>query len=217
MRRGTEFVTGTGGVPQHCRACALSCLLTISHIGIFVQEKRIKGKILDDMQAEEALLDAYLKDTAAGVATNTAGDVQAGGRGRVEKFVIEGGLDLDDLEEDETLSSAEASGESVAEASGEEGEGSEARAGDGAASAGEIYMGPTGEGWETFKIEGELDLGLDDMEDMENLEPSDEWEAAGMQGGKEGGLSKWTGQTAFEFEGRQQRESKAVKQRKLQV
>jgi hypothetical protein len=72
-----------------------------------------------------------------------------------ETFVIEGGLDLGELEDSEMSSgegSEEASGEVWGEGEGEEVEGK-------------------GEGWETFAIEGGLDLDLDE----DDLEARDEW------------------------------------------
>lgn len=161
------------------------------------EEKRVRGKILDETEAEEALLDEYLRgaqeassEAAPGgerSSRSTGGGVYMGPEGEGwQKFVIEGGLDLGDLE-DEEMSSLEVSGES-----GDAGEGEDvAMAEDG------VYMGPKGEGWETFKIEGGLDVGLGDLD--EDLEPSEEWER--RKNGE--GASKWTGATAFEFEARQ--------------
>jgi len=70
-------------------------------------------------------------------------------------------------------------------------------------------MGPTGEGWETFKIEGGVDLGLDDLDgDLDG--GGGDWIAEGALG------QKWGGQTSFDMEARK-KESKIDKQRKLQV
>jgi len=73
------------------------------------EEKRIKGKILEDIDAEEALLDRYLQD-------HEQDDASAAGAG-METLTIEGGLDLGDVEDDQFLStdSLDPSGDAGAE------------------------------------------------------------------------------------------------------
>jgi hypothetical protein len=157
------------------------------------EERRVRGKILDDVEAQEALLDAHLReleeagddDARTGGAGKSSG-IYMGPQGEGwEKFVIEGGLDLGDLEDEEMSSSTPgASG-----ATGDSADGEEAAVGEDG-----IDMGPKGEGWETFQIEGGLDLGLEDLD--EGVDAVEEWESEGK--GRE-----WAGATAFEFEARQ--------------
>lgn len=111
------------------------------------EERRIKGKILGDVEAEEALRDQLFaggEEQAAAGSRKISGGVDMGPDGKEwQTFHIEGGLDLGDLDEDELMDSEEAWVESVEEgvqgAVGEEG-------GDGKADQARA-------GWETFEIE----------------------------------------------------------------
>ena len=94
------------------------------------EERRIKGKILGDIEAEEALRDRFFEQQTEGGARKVSGGVDMGPDGEEwETFHIEGGLDLGDLDEDELLDSGEASRETGEEAV------------------------QSAEGWETFQIE----------------------------------------------------------------
>ena len=169
------------------------------------EEKRIKGKILDDTELEEAMLDRSLlgsiQEMGVPAKRKMSGGVDLGpDEEGWETFRIEG-LDLGELEDSELSSeSLEASNDSP----GDEGQS------DVVATEEEdgIYMGPKGEGWQTFKIEGGLDLDLD--LDSDSVEVSGDGEDSNAPAGE------WSGQTAFEFEART-KETKWERQRKMQA
>jgi hypothetical protein len=156
------------------------------------------GQIIDDMEAQEAVLKdqrwsaaaSYEEEEAMQVAKAKAGadEVYMGPKGEGwQTFRIEG-LDLEELEEEEassTLEEEEVGGSKLKEPS--EGEAfsstsldasiqdaAVAADGEGKDGSDGTYMGPKGEGWETFKIEGGVDLGLDGLDG--DVEASgDEW------------------------------------------
>ncbi len=137
------------------------------------------GQIIDDMEAQEAMLTdqrwsgaaRYEEEEAMQVAKAKAGadEVYMGPKGEGwQTFRIEG-LDLGELEEEEASSKLEEEDASIQDAAvAADGEGKVGSDSDG------TYMGPKGEGWETFKIEGGVDLGLDGLDG--DVEASgDEW------------------------------------------
>ena len=119
-----------------------------------------------------------------------------------ETFHIEGGLDLEGLEPDEMEESEEWEEESGAEVVSELVEDAERLEGGARKVSGGVDMGPDGEGWETFTIEGGLDLDLDDDE----LEASEEW-VRDREDASDEASQGFSGQTEFEYEARR-RESK---------
>ena len=156
------------------------------------------GQIIDDMEAQEAMLTdqrwsgaaRYEEEEAMEVAKAKAGadEVYMGPKGEGwQTFRIEG-LDLGELEEEEAsskLEEEEEGGTKLKEPSEEKAfsstsldasiqDAAVAADGEGKDGSDGTYMGPKGQGWETFKIEGGVDLGLDGLDG--DVEASgDEW------------------------------------------
>jgi len=164
----------------------------------------------EGLRLQRFLVEEQQEAARGGGARKVSGGVDMGPDGAEwETFHIEGGLDLDGLEPDE-MEESEEWGEDGENESGEGGVGElsedeEGLEGGRGKVRGGVDMGPAGEGWETFTIDGGLDLDLDDDE----LEASEEWVREGEDGLSDEASQGFSGQTEFEYEARK-RESKVA-------